>query len=216
MRTTARMILTLALGAAIAMPAGAFAQSGAGQGTPANSQVPQPDQGGVNWEGVGIGAGTVAGNIFYIPAKLVYGILGGIAGGAGYALTGGNKQIADTIWRSSLGGDYVLTPDMISGKDPVHFSGPTNTAPGAQTSAVDSGAATASIAPGPSGASSASSSSLYASTPPASASAGTHPIDSGAGPVGGGASAGYYGGTSASSGASSAPRRSQLPDTSIE
>jgi hypothetical protein len=218
MRTASRILLTLALGAAIAMPAGAFAQTDATQGTPPNAQVPQPDQGGVNWKGVGIGAGTVAGNIFYIPAKLVYGILGGIAGGAGYALTGGNKQVADTIWRSSLGGDYVLTPDMVSGKDPVHFSGPTTTAPGAQTSAADSGAAAAStLAPAPSAGASAPSS-LYAATPPVSSSPGTHPIDNGAGPVsgGGGMSGSYYGGSSANSGATVAPRRSQSSDSSIE
>ena len=46
------------------------------------SQVEQPMEGGVNWKGVGVGAGTVAGNVLYMPAKLVYGILGGIAGGA--------------------------------------------------------------------------------------------------------------------------------------
>ena len=59
---------------------------------------------------MGIGAGTVAGNILYVPAKVVYGILGGITGGASYLVTGGNTQTANTIWRSSLGGDYVLTP----------------------------------------------------------------------------------------------------------
>jgi hypothetical protein len=92
-------------------------------------QVPQPQGGGVDWKGVGVGAGTLGANVFYIPAKLVYGILGGIGGGAGYVLTGGNTQVSDTIWRSSLGGDYVVTPDMIKGDQPVHFSGPTETAP---------------------------------------------------------------------------------------
>jgi hypothetical protein len=91
------------------------------------AQVPQPPDGNVNWTGVGIGAGTVAGNVLYVPAKLVYGILGGITGGASYLLTGGNTQTANTIWRSSLGGDYVLTPDMVAGQKPVHFSGPTMT-----------------------------------------------------------------------------------------
>lgn len=218
MRTTARMFLTLALGAAIAIPAGAFAQSGGMQGAQATPQVPQPSQGGVNWKGVGIGAGTVAGNILYVPAKLVYGILGGIAGGAGYALTGGNKQVADTIWRSSLGGDYVLTPDMISGKEPVHFSGPTGTAPTTQTSSLGSGTGDT-LAPAPAASaplSSSGSSSLYAATPPASSSSVTHPIDSGAGPIGSGISGGSYSGSSASSSAPVSRRRSQRPDTSIE
>jgi hypothetical protein len=103
----------------------AFAQT---NGAPA-SQVPQPDQGGVNWSGVGYGAGSIATNILYIPAKLVYALFGGLVGGGAWCLTGGNTQTANTIWRSSLGGDYVVTPDMLAGKEPIHFSGPTETAP---------------------------------------------------------------------------------------
>jgi hypothetical protein len=106
------------LGLALAMPIGARAQTA---GTP---QVEQPDSGGVNWQGAGVGAATLLANVGYIPAKTVYAILGGIAGGAGYALTGGNQQTANSIWRSSLGGDYVLTPAMVRGEEPIHFSGP--------------------------------------------------------------------------------------------
>lgn len=173
-------LITISAALLAAMVSGApavLAQSGAA-GSANSVQVPQPDPSGVNWEGVGIGAGTVAGNVFYIPAKLVYGILGGIGGGAGYALTGGNEQIANTIWRSSLGGDYVLTPDMITGKQPVHFSGPTQTAQPASDATNESNNSTAfAAATGP------------AITPPAplgAAGAATRPIDSGAGPLGSG------------------------------
>src|SRR5208337_4921317 len=130
------------LAAVVCVSPVAFAQSGPA-GSANSVQVPQPDPSEVNWKGVGIGAGTVAGNILYIPAKLVYGILGGISGGAGYALTGGNEQVANTIWRSSLGGDYVLTPDMVSGKQPVHFSGPTQTAQPPPGAANESNSSTA-------------------------------------------------------------------------
>ncbi len=112
------------LGIALAMPIGAIAQTTGTQ--PGEPQVQQPDSGGVNWKGAGIGAATLLANVGYIPAKTVYAILGGITGGAGYAITGGNQQTANTIWRSSLGGDYVLTPDMIRGDAPIHFSGPSN------------------------------------------------------------------------------------------
>jgi hypothetical protein len=151
-----------------------------GSTPPSNPQVSQPDQGGVNWKGVGVGAGTAAGNMLYVPAKIAYGILGGIAGGAGYALTGGNKQVADTIWRSSLGGDYVLTPDMVTGKKPIHFSGPTDTAQ------PDNGAAAAPA--GTSGSTMQTSSAAAPVDAPISSTEstlGTHPIDSGAGPVAG-------------------------------
>lgn len=136
----------LAMVAAVAIAAPAIAQNsnsgviGVGNPQASQAQVPQPSDGDVNWKGVGIGAGTVAGNVLYVPAKVVYGILGGITGGASYLLTGGNTQTANTIWRSSLGGDYVLTPDMVEGQKPIHFSGPTMTAP-------ESGASTSSAAP---------------------------------------------------------------------
>jgi hypothetical protein len=90
-----------------------------------------PTEAQLTWKSVGSGVGAAASNVLYVPAKLVYGTLGGIAGGAGYALTGGNQRVANTIWRSSLGGDYVITPDMISGQAPVHFSGPTSMSPAA-------------------------------------------------------------------------------------
>jgi hypothetical protein len=126
-------LLAMLAAAAIALPAMAQSPDTAQNpnnfvgGSTGQAQVPQPPDGNVNWKGVGIGAGTVAGNVLYVPAKMVYGILGGITGGASYLLTGGNTQTANTIWRSSLGGDYVLTPDMVAGQKPIHFSGPTTT-----------------------------------------------------------------------------------------
>jgi hypothetical protein len=181
------------------------------------TQVAQPANGGVNWKGVGAGAGAVVSNLVYVPAKLVYGILGGIAGGAGYALTGGNKQVADTIWRSSLGGDYVLTPDMMTGKQPIYFSGPSDAGPTQATSAETSAlpAKPASSMPG------------VSSTPPVTSSntlPATHPIDNGAGLVGTTTSPTSvpYTGTSnpdSTYGAYShptAPKTSHLSDTSVE
>ena len=131
-------------------PAAYRGRQSAGQ----QAQVPQPPDGNVNWKGVGIGAGTVAGNVLYVPAKLVYGILGGITGGASYLLTGGNTQTANTIWRSSLGGDYVLTPDMVAGQKPIHFSGPTTTRAGAApstSSAAPAGSSAMNSTRGPDG-----------------------------------------------------------------
>jgi len=206
-------MIAAAIALALAIPAGALAQDNNGSGPAVISplqlpgtasalqpEVPQPQNApGVNWKGVGVGAGTVVGNVLYIPAKLVYGILGGVAGGAGWALTGGNTQVANTIWRSSLGGDYVLTPNMVAGQEPVHFSGPTSTAQQPQAQALPPSAP-------PQTSSTYGSNTTYGSAATgmssAPSSAGTHPMDSGAGPIGG------------SSGASrmSGP----LPSTSIE
>jgi hypothetical protein len=67
----------VSLAAALAMPLSAIAQTGGAQpatnGTP---QVEQPDSGGVNWKGAGVGAATLLANVGYIPAKTVYAIVG--------------------------------------------------------------------------------------------------------------------------------------------
>jgi hypothetical protein len=193
MRKINSKLVVVMLAVAVAMPMAAFAQSS--NPPPASSaQVPQPPSGGVDWNGVGIGAATLGANVLYIPAKFVYGILGGITGGAGWAVTGGNSQVSDTIWRSSLGGDYVLTPSMIRGDDPIHFSGPTTTAPGG-TSAAGTTAPVASSATGTTAGGSASSgySSSAGSAPmsvvPSNSTASGQPIDNGSGPVRGAATA---------------------------
>ena len=79
---------------------------------------------------MGYGVGSLFCNLLYIPAKLVYALLGGIVGGGTYLVTAGNKQAANTVWRSSFGGDYVVTPEMLAGQEPINFSGPTETAAG--------------------------------------------------------------------------------------
>ena len=61
---------------AIAQTSSATAQTsgssiGVGNQQASQAQVPQPTDGDVNWRGVGIGAGTVAGNVLYVPAKVV-------------------------------------------------------------------------------------------------------------------------------------------------
>jgi hypothetical protein len=200
--------------AAIALPAMAQSPNSAESSSnpvvgtqPGQAQVPQPSDGNVNWKGVGIGAGTVAGNVLYVPAKVVYGILGGITGGASYLLTGGNTETANTIWRSSLGGDYVLTPDMVAGQKPVHFSGPTTTAPPAAVTSSVAPAAGSSMSSAPMQSSGVSSAPIAGSSATGSSTTGsatTQPADRGTGPV--------VSGKAASGGVAVPP----LPGTSIE
>ena len=71
----------------------------------------------------GMGLGTVLANCFYMPTKVVYATLGGLTGSFAYVLTGGRMDTASAVWVPSLGGTYVLTPDMLRGEDPVYFSG---------------------------------------------------------------------------------------------
>lgn len=168
-------VIALGLSVMLAMPAGPLAEYAAAQTQPAGAatpmQVPQPEANGVNWPGAGYGVGALFCNVLYIPAKLVYALLGGIVGGGTYLVTAGNKQAANTVWRSAFGGDYVVTPEMLAGQEPINFSGPTETPPVGPSTSSSSGDVVAPIAP---------------LAPPASASssAGGQPLDHGSGPAG--------------------------------
>jgi hypothetical protein len=163
------------------------------QAGPQGAQVQQPAEGGVNWPGVGYGAAALFGNLLYLPAKLTYALLGSIVGGGAWCLTGGNTQTANTIWRSSLGGDYVLTPQMVAGEQPINFSGPTETSPEAAASpeTTQPQPAPPMSSSGGMGSSQAPAGGAMTAPPPpqsgaasaGSSSAGAQPMDAGSGPV---------------------------------
>jgi hypothetical protein len=75
----------------------------------------------------GWGTLTILSNVLYMPAKLVYATLGGITGGLAFALTGGDTQTAETVWVTSMGGNYVVTPSMLRGEESIAFSGTPDT-----------------------------------------------------------------------------------------
>jgi hypothetical protein len=83
----------------------------------------------------GIGAVAVLANLVYMPVKLGYGVLGGVTGCFAYVLSGANRDVAEGVWVPSLGGDYVLTTDMMSGRDNVQFNG-VRSRPGDEVAAV--------------------------------------------------------------------------------
>jgi len=185
-------VIALALSVMIAGPLAEFAAAQSAQpvGAPAATQVPQPTDNSVNWPGAGYGAGALLCNLLYIPAKLVYALLGGIVGGGTYLITAGNQQAANTVWRSALGGDYVVTPQMLAGQQPINFSGPTDTPPVVPEAATSSSssmttttASSGGIAPIPPLPASSSGSPASASS-----STGGQPLDHGAGPAAGSAS----------------------------
>ncbi len=72
---------------------------------------------------LGWGMAAVGSNLFYIPAKMLYAVGGGIVGSLGYILTGGSLDTAQSIWSPSIGGTWVLSSDMMSGDRPILFSG---------------------------------------------------------------------------------------------
>jgi hypothetical protein len=182
-------VITMALSAMLAGPLAQYAAAQSAQpvGSAGQTQIPQPADNSVNWPGAGYGAGALLCNVLYIPAKLTYAILGGVVGGGTYLITAGNQQAANTVWRSSLGGDYVVTPQMLAGQQPINFSGPTETPPNVPASPSSSSGMTstttassggiAPITPIPPSSTSASAS---------SSTAGGQPLDHGSGPASGG------------------------------
>jgi len=46
--------------------------------------------------------GTVATNVIYVPAKVVYALCGGITGALAWALTGGDAEVANSVWRPTI------------------------------------------------------------------------------------------------------------------
>ncbi len=71
----------------------------------------------------GWGMAAVGANILYMPLKLVYATLGGVTGCLGYLLTLGNGDVAQSVWYPTVGGTYVISPDMLRGEEPILFSG---------------------------------------------------------------------------------------------
>ena len=84
--------------------------------------VARPAQAGY-LEDAGWGGLTVLSNVLYMPLKLVYATVGGVTGGLAYGLTLGDLNTAETIWVTSMGGTYVVTPRMLQGQDELAFSG---------------------------------------------------------------------------------------------
>ena len=72
---------------------------------------------------IGTGVGSVVGSAVYFPFKASFCILGGVSSGFAYIFAGAKtaKQVASTTCR----GTWAITPDVVKGKETVHFAGKT-------------------------------------------------------------------------------------------
>lgn len=68
-----------------------------------------------SWKEAGLGIVSVLGSAIYSPVKVHYAALGAVTGGVAWVVTGGNTELAQKIWESALGGDYLITPQMLRG-----------------------------------------------------------------------------------------------------
>jgi len=72
---------------------------------------------------IGTGVGSVVGSAVYFPFKAAFCILGGI--GSGFTLLAAGPETADKVASASCRGTWVITPDVVKGKEAVHFVGET-------------------------------------------------------------------------------------------
>jgi len=117
MKPIVAMLLALTL---LAQSAPSWAESNAQEGT--LSQV-------------GAGVGSVVGSAVYFPFKAAFCILGGI--GSGVTLVAAGPESANKVASASCRGTWVITPDVVKGKETVHFVGETPPAPESKEARVE-------------------------------------------------------------------------------
>ena len=81
-----------------------------------------PDDPSLLQEG-GTGASAALISLFYSPAKLLYAVGGLTVACASFIWTWGDRDTAMHVVTTSLGGDYVITPDHLLGRQDIRFTG---------------------------------------------------------------------------------------------
>ena len=110
----------VALGLALALALGSACPASASD---PGSNVQSSNQNETTANALGLGLGSIVASFFYAPVKVGYAALGGVTGGMGWLLTGGDSEVATRVFRPSMRGTYVLTPDHLTGAEPIHFVG---------------------------------------------------------------------------------------------
>ena len=72
---------------------------------------------------IGAGVGSVVGSAVYFPFKASFCILGGVSSGFTLVFAGAKaaEKVADTTCR----GTWAISPNVVKGKETVHFAGKT-------------------------------------------------------------------------------------------
>jgi hypothetical protein len=69
------------------------------------------------------GIGSMLCTLVYSPLKIAYAASGLVVGGMAWAWSFGSKRVTRPIFTAALRGDYVVTPEHLSGKDKLEFRG---------------------------------------------------------------------------------------------
>lgn len=56
-------------------------------------------------------------SLVYSPIKVHVAVIGGVVGGVAYPLSGFNSNVSKKIWSTSMGGTYLITEDILTGKE---------------------------------------------------------------------------------------------------
>jgi|SRR6185295_13164814 len=66
-----------------------------------------------NIEKAGVAVGVTAGNMWFLPIKYLIAMpVGAFFGAVSYVVTGGNSELTQQIWRDTLQGPYLITPEL--------------------------------------------------------------------------------------------------------
>lgn len=87
---------------------------------PVTAQASDDENLGVN---LGLGIASALCSVVYAPVKIIYAGGGLIVGGFGWALSGGDNEVASAIVDPAVRGDYVVTPAVLKGDRPLEFYG---------------------------------------------------------------------------------------------
>ena len=74
-------------------------------------------------EDLGLGVASALCSVLYAPVKIVYATGGLLVGGMGWALSGGDNDVAKAIIDPAVRGDYVVTPSVLKGQKPLEIYG---------------------------------------------------------------------------------------------
>lgn len=72
---------------------------------------------------LGLGVASVICTVGYGIAKTIYALGGSATGGLAYVFTGGRQDVARAVVQPAVRGDYVVTPDHLTGVRPLEVAG---------------------------------------------------------------------------------------------
>ena len=63
-------------------------------------------------EQAGVAVASTMGNLLFVPLKAVSASVGVLTSALSYVLTGGDEELSNQIWKDTLQGPYVITPEL--------------------------------------------------------------------------------------------------------